>query len=170
MSATVEIFRKYPHHSIFIETGSYIGDGIQLALDAGFLAVVSIELSEELFHQCEERFKDNSNVILLQGDSATVLPKILEDIRFPVTFWLDSHYSGDGTVMGEHYSSLLQELEAIKNHPIKNHIIMIDDVRLWPNWGLNVEMIQQKLLEINPDYKFTFEDGYVPNDILVAVI
>jgi hypothetical protein len=169
MSATVDVFKKYLH-TMLIETGSHVGDGIQQALDAGFVAVVSIELSKELYKECEERFKDDSRITVIQGDSAEVLPKLLSDITFPVTFWLDSHYSGGGTALGKHYSTLPQELEAIKAHPIKTHTIMMDDIRLWRNWGIYVDSVQQKILEINPDYKFVFEDGYVPGDILIAKI
>src|ERR1035437_52380 len=169
MSATVEVFRKYLH-TLFIETGSHVGDGIQQALDAGFKAVVSIELSEELFKQCEDRFKSDSRVIVIQGDSSKVLPKILIDIIVPATLWLDGHYSGGGTAQGEKNTPLLDELEILKQHPIHTHTILIDDVRLWGNWGIDIELIEQKLLNINPNYKLVFEDGYVSNDILVATI
>ena len=30
------------------------------------------------------------------------------------------------------------------------------------------EYIKEKILQINPNYNFAFEDGHVPNDILVA--
>ena len=41
MPSNTENFRKYPNE-IFIETGSYMGDGVQQALDAGFKNVVTI--------------------------------------------------------------------------------------------------------------------------------
>ena len=44
MPASVELFKKYPN-PVFIETGTCHGIGVQMALDAGFKYVFSIELS-----------------------------------------------------------------------------------------------------------------------------
>jgi hypothetical protein len=66
----------------------------------------------------------------------------------PVTFWLDAHESSAT-------STLLQELEVLKNHPIKTHSILIDDLRMWKRHkiGFDTEILKEKLLEINPNYK-----------------
>ena len=51
---------------------------------------------------------------------------------------------------------------------------MIDHMRFWespnPVCGFYKEDIFKKLLEINSEYKFTYEDGLQENDILVAHI
>jgi hypothetical protein len=169
MPATANLFKKFLKR-VFIETGSYRGDGIQLALDAGFEQVYSIELGIDLYINCTYRFAGIDKVHLLNGDSAVTLPSLLNDIDEPVTFWLDGHYSGGDTVLGSCNSPLLQELEAIKNHKIKTHTIMIDDLRCWVKevHGFNTNDLIQKLEEINPDYSFDFEDGHVAKDILVA--
>jgi hypothetical protein len=169
MPASKEIFAKYPNQ-IFIETGSWHGDGIQQALDAGFSEIYSIELSRDLYNLCVERFKDNPKVHLMQGDSAYVLNNLIPIINQPATFWLDGHYSGGDTALGSLNSPLIQELEAIKRSHIKNHTILIDDLRCWVlgQHGFNTEIIKQKCLEINSKYLFTFEDGFIENDILVA--
>jgi hypothetical protein len=129
MSATKAVFQKYLNH-IFIETGSHVGDGIQQALDAGFKLVHSIELSEALYERCCNRFVDDDRVVLHLGDSHLLLDDILFWINEPVTFWLDAHCSCGETVRGKYYSSLLQELMIIDNHPVRTHTILIDDVRL----------------------------------------
>jgi hypothetical protein len=68
----------------------------------------------------------------------------------------------------------MQELDAIKEHPIKDHTIMIDDMRCWeepnPVHGFFKDDIYKKLEEINPDYRFEFLDGHQEKDILVAYI
>jgi hypothetical protein len=163
MSASKKIFSKYLN-PVFIETGSCDGDGIQLAIDAGFKTIYSIELAPEHYNHCVERFKHNPNVNLIFGDSRIVLSDLLSNINEPITFWLDAHYYEDSVC------ALLQEIEAIDRHPIKTHILMIDDIRDLVNYGLglNVDVLKQKISSINPDYKFTFEDGYIPNDILIA--
>jgi hypothetical protein len=73
----------------------------------------------------------------------------------------------------EGISPLMRELEAIKEHPIKTHTILIDDIRCANGQSLGnitLDMIIQKIWEINPDYRLVFENGYVPKDILVAKI
>jgi len=65
-----------------------------------------------------------------------------------------------------------QELKIIKNHPIKTHTILIDDLRCWnvKKIGFNTETLKQAILEINPKYKFELEEGHVEKDILAAYI
>ncbi len=175
MPSNTEIFNKYPNN-IFIETGSYLGDGIQQALDAGFNKVISIELSDKYYQISKDRFADNPNVKIVLGDSFLVLPDILKDITEPITFWLDGHNSGGDTGFGIFMAPLIQELNVIKDHKIKTHTILIDDMRLWPDkdaeqdilLGFNKEDILNRLLELNKDYKISYEDGYQDNDILVA--
>jgi len=164
MPASVELFKKYPNR-IFIETGSAYGDGIQQALDAGFENVYSVESSKDCYDHCVERFKDDLGirVYLVYGDSREELKHVVE-IPFQITFWLDGHNEDD--------YPLLAELEAINAHPIKTHTILIDDLRMLDEkkHGLSIQILQNKILEINPDYKFRFENGHVVDDILVAYI
>ncbi len=164
MSATKGLFGKYLNR-VFIETGSNYGDGIQQALDEGFKVVYSCEIDEERYLYCEQRFKLNPNVFLVNLDTLKFLTAILPTIDEPVTFWLDAH-KGNGK------SPLLQELEIIRNHSIKTHTILIDDLRDWHvnKCGFNTAILKKKCLKINNQYQFVLEDGYVPNDVLVAKI
>lgn len=78
--------------------------------------------------------------------------------------WLDAHYSGGTTAKGKKSSPLKDELEIIKKHPIKNHIILIDDVNCM---GKNVGIIKSEaidlLKEINPIGIISFMDAYIKN-------
>jgi len=47
---------------VFIETGSYTGDGIQAALNSGFTKVISIELVPHYYNLCKKRFQNNPMV------------------------------------------------------------------------------------------------------------
>lgn len=173
MPANTDVFSKYPN-TVFLETGSFLGDGIQQALDAGFQKVISIELSNKYFSICSNRFSNNPKVEIVQGDSFKVLHEIIKDINEPITFWLDGHHSCGDTALGEYWAPLIQELDVIKEHPIKTHTILIDDMRCWenpnPNHGFYKEDIFNKLKEINTEYQLTFEDGCEKNDILAAHI
>jgi hypothetical protein len=173
MGSNTANFKRH-RNQIFIETGSYLGDGIQQALEAGFSEIISIELSDKYYEHTKKRFEFNPRIEIVKGDSFKVLPKLLAEINKRITFWLDGHYSCDDTALGEHWSPLIQELDVIKSHKIKNHTIMIDDMRCWelPNkvHGFFKEDIYRKLREINPEYKFELLSGHVEDDILVAYI
>jgi hypothetical protein len=173
MPSNTENFKKYKT-DLFIETGSYLGDGIQQALEAGYEKIISIELSDRYFKESTERFISEPKVTVVQGDSYKVLPVILNEVNTKATFWLDGHHSCGDTALGDYWAPLMQELDAIKNHKIKDHTIMIDDMRCWENpnpvHGFFVDDIHVKLKEINPDYQIDFLDGSVENDILVAHI
>lgn len=169
---TSEVFRHHLNET-FIETGSYLGDGIQNALDAGFQHVYSIELAPHHYHRCCNRFAGNPKVHLYLGDSSVVLSQILQNINEPVTFWLDGHYSWGDTAKGETNTPLMKELAIIAEHPIKTHTILIDDVRQFGTVEfdfLKQDEILDMLRAINPDYIFYYEDGYQKNDVLVAKI
>jgi hypothetical protein len=173
MPSNTQVFKKYPNKT-FIETGSFMGDGIQQALDAGFEKVISIELSDKYYEICKNRFFNNTNVLIVKGDSYKVMPDILKDINESVTFWLDGHHSCGDTALGDYWAPLIQELKVIETHKIKKHTILIDDMRCWqlPSdvHGFYKDDIFKKLKDINPEYSLTYEDGYQEDDILVAHI
>ena len=118
------------------------------------------------------RFENNSRVYLYYGDSSKILYNVIESIEQPITFWLDSHWSGDDTGFGSNKYPLLLELDQISRHSIKNHTILIDDIRLLDTeWKLgDIEIVKNKILDINSKYKLSFEDGFIPNDIMVAEV
>ena len=74
----------------------------------------------------------------------------------------------------------MEELSAIASLERKDHVIMIDDLRLiiqpFP-WGERsygqidwLTTIKEKILSINKDYKFTTLNGHVENDVFCAYV
>jgi hypothetical protein len=174
MPTNAEFLRKYPN-PCFIETGSYVGDGIQSALDAGFKNIHSIELSPKYHRISTNRFRNNPCVTVHFGDSAALLPALIASINTPITFWLDGHWSCDDTALGSKATPLMEELDAIAAHPIKTHTILIDDLRCWkredPIIQFNVDDVRNKVLSLNSQYRLTCEDSArFPADILVATV
>ena len=93
-------YRKKFHTEILVETGTYMGDMVEAQRDH-FKKIYSIELSEKLFNKAQKRFKDHLHIKIVQGDSGTVLNKLMAEIDRPALFWLDGHYSGGITAKGD---------------------------------------------------------------------
>ncbi len=170
MPITHAVLSKYPN-AIFFETGTHQGFATGLALRCGFERVLTVELSDKWRDRYQTLFGNDDRVQLFAGSSKDRLPQMLAQVDAPATFWLDAHHMGVGSALGDKYCPLLQELDLIARHRIKTHTLLIDDVRLFGNeFGPEVTLGQviQKLLTINPRYRFHFEDGKVRNDILVA--
>lgn len=167
--------------SIFIETGSYYGDGILKALEAGFTTIYSIELDEKRYKHCVLQFQEKKNVHLIHGDSSIELPNLLHTLKEEAFFWLDAHYCADGATLGNKWTPIEEELNAIKNHKIKSHTIAIDDFRCFNNRHideatqipvgfLGQENCIQFLKSINKEYKMEFEKGFIDKDVLLCYL
>lgn len=159
-------------NNVFIETGCFMGDGIQQALDSGFDNVISIELTDKFSDICVDRFRGDRRVSIVKGDVATCLYGTISEIDEPITFWLDGHFSGGDTGNGIVEDPIIFELDAINRHHIKNHVIYIDDIRLYRNghFPTTLEQLIIKLTQINPSYSISYERGIEEDDILVAEI
>jgi hypothetical protein len=168
-----EVLLKYLN-PYFLETGTANADCVRLALEIGFEKIYSIELDNTLQNENIIKYQSQINdgkIKLINGDSLWELTNLIPELDKPTTFWLDAHV--DFGPMGTKKCPLYEELSSIKMSNIKTHTILIDDMRiLGGHWGegISIEGLKDKLLEINSEYKFTFEDGFAPNDILVAYL
>ena len=171
-------FHKYKNN-VLVESGTYEGEGVQDALNCGFQNVISFEVAPGLAEKCQARFKFHHNVKVV-NDTSVNMYDYIKDIKEPITFWLDGHWMGHPTSYKDDHCPVLQELDVIARHPIKTHTIMIDDMRLFGTvegikpdphtfvfHHVTIQQIINKAMSINPKYLVTFEDGHVPNDILV---
>lgn len=154
----------------FIETGSHVGLGIDLALRSGFDVVYSIELTDQYYNYCIDKFKNDGRVHLIQGDSYYELEKLLNDNEnTPFTYWLDGHYSGDDTGSGVVESPILKELESILSRGVGGELIYIDDMRIYRNFdeSLNIESIKNIIKKYRPNCNVWYESSaFDPQDIL----
>lgn len=116
--------------NIFIETGTYLGEMVN-ATRKIFKKIYSIELDDELYKNAKKKFSKYNHISIIQGDSSKILPTILSKIKQPCLFWLDAHYSGGITAKGEFETPIMQELNYILNSSKYNHVILIDDARLF---------------------------------------
>ena len=109
-----------------IETGTYRGKMI-IAMRRKFDRITSIELDQTLADNARKLFVNNTHITILQGNSANILSTVIQDIKHPVLFWLDGHYSGGETANDTKETPIMEELEVIFSHPVSNHVVLIDD-------------------------------------------
>jgi hypothetical protein len=107
-------------------------------------------------------------VTCLYGDSAEVLPAILENIDEPALFWLDAHYSGTKTAHGKVETPIIAELNTVLRHKwAAEHIILIDDARYFIDWPKRthdyptLEYIETVVRMQFPDWVFTVKDDII---------
>ncbi len=137
---------------VLIETGTFEGEMVRKCQGA-FREIYTIELDPDYARRAQRRFARLPNVHVMEGDSTRRLPELLSAVREPALFWLDGHYSGSGTALGEKETPLLEELDAIRRHGIQDHVILIDDVRCFGEGDYpDLETITRALRAIRNDY------------------
>lgn len=142
---------KTPDLKVFVETGTEYGWMIEKIGDS-FEQIYSIELDAGLFDRAQKLFQGKAQICLLKGDSAIEIKKILGELAQPALFWLDAH--GNGEITADN-APIIKELEAIFAHPIRGHVILIDDARHFDR--RTIRMI--KKITKSHHYGFYLKDG-----------
>ena len=157
----ISAYQKKYQYQYFVETGTYQGDMIH-AQRKLFPHIYSIELDEQYWLLAKKRFKSKSYINLLHGDSSTKLREIKTDE--PAFFWLDAHYSGGATAMGDLECPIYDELSSI-NWDVAGHLILIDDARCFD--GTNSYPTLKKLEEYFLQNCSSSHNMQVEHDIIV---
>lgn len=179
---TLSKLQKCALGKVFVETGCQEGWTLLVAKEFGFSEIHSIELDDELYLFSKNRFITDNTIHIHHGDSGDVLKYIMPTLVEPATIWLDAHTSNPdngrflpGGIYGG--SPLLVELAAVMLSPCKDHVIMIDDVRLFgsSDWDfLDKEKVIEMIYQINTNYTISYIDGEdngdFPGDIMVASV
>lgn len=164
-----DTLRQHARGTTFIETGTYKGDGVRQALDAGFERVYSIELNDALFLEATDAFAGDSRVHVVHGDSALKLTSILADLgACDATIWLDAHASGP--LKYAKGTPLLDELHAIASSRC-TATILIDDCRLLgcAEWKyVTKDNVLRSLAALPYAHTVTYIDGHQKDDIMVV--
>lgn len=127
----VEALQQALPLDIFVETGTFKGDGIERVRDR-FSEIRSVELSNDWHDRVRERFAGEAHVHLVQGHSAQVLTEWMPTLRHrSVLFFLDAHWCvADNTAGETSQCPLLDELHSIGSLNDES-VIVIDDARLF---------------------------------------
>jgi len=125
------------HYRSIIETGSYKGDGAFFCSQV-FENVHSIELSEDLYNFCQEKYKNIKNIQFYNGDSPDEIKKIISKIDHKYILFLDAHGSGGDTTFhnkyGRYGTPIIEELESVKDK--QPDVIIIDDYKDYQHLNL----------------------------------
>lgn len=148
-------FAKLLKASVLVETGTYLGEMVW-SLKDNFKKIYSIELSARLYQMASLRFKQFSQIKIIQGDSAKILPNLVLNIGEPAMFWLDGHYSAGITAKGDLNTPIIQELKFIFEYCPKPVGIFIDDARCFNGSNDYPEISQLKkfVAGFKPDWRF----------------
>lgn len=127
----VEALKRELGLTLFVETGTFEGDAIELCRPF-FETIHSIELSPEYYELAKSRFQGDAGVRLYLGDSAKQLAELRPQFQGrPTLFWLDAHWCVAQDTGGEKSQCpLLQEIRGI-GQLNERSAIMIDDARLF---------------------------------------
>lgn len=163
---TIKEYQEKYKCQILVETGTFMGDMVE-AQKRRFKKVFSIELGVDLYKKAVERFKNDENVIIVQGDSGKVLPEVLQNINEPAILWLDGHYSAGITAKGDKDCPIFEEIDAIFGSEKLNHILLIDDARCFNGEGdyPTIERLTEYIRSKNDNYQIE-----VKHDIIRCVI
>ena len=136
-----------------------------------------VEIGKKIFNEDIEKGRYN-----LYLDDSTNMGKYLtgDDFNNKTIFFLDAHVDNSNIHNYTKKCPLFEELSAIGNLERKDHIILIDDLRVIKEkfpWGelsygnINfLDQIKNKILSINENYKFSTLNGNIENDVLIAYI
>jgi len=157
-----EYIDKY-NCTIFVETGTGIGNGLSFALNFPFKQIYSIELNSKLHAHCVERFKNEPKCKLIHDNSINGLHEALAEISANqnILFWLDAHFPGADYNLNcytdEQFEDiirlpLLYEIHTIFSYrPLNKDVFIIDDWRMYENGQFDSGNIDRQLYNINND-------------------
>lgn len=196
MPTNFDIEKLRAEHNCFnwFETGlwdaRYDDVTAKKALKCGFTKLYGVEIRTDLCEYAKVEYGDyisTGRYNLINDDSANMAKHLKDDaFKEKTMFFLDAHIDNPlistlGIVPYKKKCPLFEELNAIDELERKDNIILVDDLRIvngnMEEWdGItqdkqnNLELIKERVLQINSNYKFDTLDGYVPNDILLCYI
>jgi hypothetical protein len=117
-------------HSLFVEAGTAAGDTVSYFAKRG-ARVISVELAPDLHRRAADRFAAYNDVEVIFGDAVEVLPAVVAQATSPPLVWLDGHFSGAGTALGDEVEPAPTLLELLGPTAPSGTTIVVDDLRLF---------------------------------------
>ena len=88
---------------------------------------------------------------------------MLTKLSAPALFWLDGHYSGGATARAELDTPVIAELRAILGHPVKGHVLLIDDARefVGANGYPTLAAVEEMIRAADPGASYDVRDDII---------
>ena len=185
----IEALRRKFGCEVFFETGMWdprTNVSSKQALQCGFEKVFCVEIRDDWVELGKGIFKqdiDTGRYSILHDDSVNMkfhLDRLKPTFEKKTMFFLDAHVDNNDIKNFKQRCPLMSEIGAIASLSRKDQVILIDDMRLLKKkkpWGDNslgnndwVAMIKEMILNINPNYKFMYLNGHIPDDVLCAYV
>jgi hypothetical protein len=173
----------------YFETGlwdcDYDAISIKIALKCKFNKLYSVEIRKDWVEKGKKILENEitNNRLTIYNDDSNFIEKYLinnSDFRNKTLFFLDAHVDNVNIKNYINKCPLFNEISAIGKLDRKDHVICIDDLRLIKGntpWGETsygnidwIESIKKEILKINQNYKFSYLNGEIENDILIAFV
>lgn len=141
--------RKLTGAKEVIEIGTYKGVTTR-RLARIFDKVVSVEIDKDLFEYSRAKLQGLDNVVLLMGDGKKLIREVSSTANNAILF-MDGHFSGGETGIGDKPEPVLEELDEIRDNIGNIAGIVIDDFRLfgveegWPRKSVLLDKIEHEL-------------------------
>jgi len=157
----VEKYKNLTGYDTLIETGTYRGDMVFAQLKK-FKNIYSIELDDRLYQDATYRFRFFPHVKIFHGDSGKILAHMIRELDIPAIFWLDGHYSGGVTALGDEVTPIFEELNIIFSKKL-NHVILIDDARLFDGSGgyPSLDDLKKHIYKYQPGQQIQISDDCI---------
>ena len=146
---------------VFVETGTLLGKSAAWA-SSHFQRVITIEGDEDYYNKAQAK-NVGLPIEFILGLSKDVLPDIVQSLGRPALFFLDAHWSRDLTYgKPEVVCPVLDELRIINKGGL-DHVIIVDDARLFGGLGWPSMSSVVSLLRKDGERKVTMKD-----DVFIA--
>lgn len=131
-SINTEQLKKEYSLKYFVETGCYLGQGLELAKQQGYEKLISCDINNNYVSHCKQHFPDAE---IVHSHSVYFLNSVLPSLSGPTLFWLDAHYPKYYGLENEQEGTrfpLIEEAKLICQHKknYQNDVIICDDLRV----------------------------------------
>lgn len=160
----LKVSRDMTGAKTIVEIGSFKGITTR-RLSYLFDRVISVEIDPVLHGIAQQRCGGRTNIELLLGDGSQLLGGIAGNIEKAVLY-LDGHYSGGQTGMGDEPEPVLRELDLVADNLDRFSAVIVDDFRLFgveQGWPSKADvMLKLETLLPSPVWKhYVMNDQYV---------
>ena len=150
---------------VFVETGTYQCEAVELAIKLGFKTIHTIEWDPGMAKAAKARYVSNPAVHTYMGDSADQLIPIVQGLTQPTTFWLDAHPLVTPMPLFTPCFPLLREILVLSRFlPNIPCTILMDDMRTFSAKELEMLVFAMKQLWPNAQHEF-YSDHVATNDV-----